>query len=143
MIIKEYKLYKTVKKTAKENKLEISERNPNILFDFSAFDAIKQCLISDTEKQIIKEDALNYVCVTDRNSFYGSRFSNFESCEGHAIYLKHLVYDSSGKRLYVIMQLGKINHTHLERECIYSDWKSTAVEYNSGYAEPSNNLVIS
>lgn len=60
MKIKEYKLYKTAKKTAKENNLEYVDSfetgKRNILFDFSLLDNTDK--LTNEEKQYIREHAL-------------------------------------------------------------------------------------
>ena len=59
---KQYKLFKTVKKTANENNLLIAENNlatTKTLFDFSGLDNIN---LEEWEKDVIKNDALKNVC---------------------------------------------------------------------------------
>lgn len=142
MKTKEYKLFKSVQKTATTNNLVIAENNistSKVLFDFSILDMIT---ISDIEKEIIKNDALKNVCAFSKKSFYGAEIDNFTTCIGIAKYYAHPVYSISGKRLYIIMQLAKVNHTHTERKSVYDAWESTKTEYTDSYTEPVNDLEI-
>ena len=69
MKVKEYKLFKSAQKTAKQNNLIISDNNISngkVLFDFTALDSM---IISDIEKEIIKNDALKNVCSFSKESF--------------------------------------------------------------------------
>lgn len=141
-MVKEYRLFKTISKTMKENNLVMAENNissSKVLFDFSALDSMT---ISDIEKEIIKNDALKNVCAYNIESFYGAEIDNFTSCMGIAYYYKHAVYNTSGRRLYVIMQLAKVRHTHTERASIYDNWKNTEYKYSDYYTEPVFDLEI-
>ena len=134
--VKEYKVFKSAQKTAKQNNLIISDNNISngkVLFDFTALNSI---IISDIEKEIIKNDALRNVCAFSKESFYGAEIDNFTNCIGIAEYYAHAVYNKTGKRLYVIMQLVKIQHTHNERKSVYDAWESTKTEYSDGYKPP-------
>lgn len=118
MKIKEYKLYKTAKKTAKENNLEYVDSfetgKRNILFDFSLLDNTDK--LTNEEKQYIREHALRNLHASDCEQFYGKEFDNFTVCNGRALYYPHKVYDEHGcERRYVIMQLAKIIHAKAAR----------------------------
>ena len=143
MVVKYYELFNSAQKTATKNNLVIAENNLSsgkVLFDFSALDSM---IISDDEKEVIKEDALKNVCAFSKESFYGAEFDNFTSCIGHALYYKHAVYsEKSGKRLYVIMQLGKAKHTHSERKSVYDEWNNVTTSYIDGYCEPMYDAEI-
>lgn len=134
-----YKLFKTVKKTAKENGLLISKDwNCNtILFDFALLDTLE---ISDREKQLVKSSALKNVCVSNKDDFYGADFDNFTRCNGITNYISNNVYNKHGKRLYTIMQLTRIKHNSFNRDCIYDSFKVASLEtslqgnvYNCNY----------
>lgn len=142
MKVKEYKLYKSVQKTAKENHLILSDNNISsgkVLFDFSALDSL---IVSDIEKGIIINDALKNVCAFSKESFYGAEIDNFTTCIGIAKYYAHPVYSVSGKRLYIIMQLAKVQHTHTERKSMYDAWENTKTEYSDGYMQPVFDLEV-
>ena len=98
MKIKEYKLYKTAKKTAKENNLEYVDSfetgKRNILFDFSLLDNTDK--LTDEEKQYIREHALRNLHASDCEQFYGKEFDDFTVCNGRALYYPHKVYDEHG-----------------------------------------------
>lgn len=145
MKIKEYKLYKTAKKTAKENDLEyvdsIETGKGNILFDFSLLDNADE--LTDDEKQYIRDHALRHVCASNCEQFYGKEFDNFTVCDGKALYYPYKVYDENGcKRRYVIMQLAKITHTRGIRKNIYDNYETTEIELDSGYTEPASDYEV-
>lgn len=143
MKVKEYKLFKTASKTATENNLILSDNNISngkVLFDFAALDMVT---ISDVEKDIIKKDALKNVCAFLKDSYYGAEIDNFTTCMGIAHYIMHPVYNGkTGKRLYVIMQLAKLQHTHSKRSSIYDPWENTKTEYSDSYTSPVFDLEI-
>lgn len=142
MKVKEYKLFKSAQKTAKQNNLIISDNNISngkVLFDFTALNSM---IISDIEKEIIKNDALKNVCSFSKESFYGSEIDSFTTCIGYALYYAHPVYGKTGKRLYVIMQLAKVQHTHTERKSMYDAWENTKTEYSDGYMQPVFDLEV-
>lgn len=143
MKVKEYKLFKTVKKTAKENNLIVAENNiatTKTLFDFSELEKLD---IQEWEKDIVKSDALKSVCSFNKESFYGAEYDNYTSCIGMALFIPHKVFEQkSGKHLYNIMQFVKINHTHSERKSVYDSWKNTNTEYKSLYSYPLDDVEI-
>lgn len=145
MKIKEYKLYKTAKKTAKENNLEyvnsIETGKRNILFDFSLLDNADE--LTDDEKQYIRDHALRYVYASNCEQFYGKEFDDFTVCDGRALYYPHKVYDEHGcERRYVIMQLAKIVHTRGTRNSVYDDYETTEIKLDSGYTEPVSDYEV-
>lgn len=143
MTIKQYNLFKTAKKTARENDLTIAENNiatATTLFDFSELDNMD---LPEWEKEVIKTDALKTVCAFNRESFYGAEYNDFISCSGIATFIPHKVYDrASGRHLYNIMQLVSVYNNHTERKSIYDDWKTTKTEYRGLYGEPLDDLEI-
>lgn len=145
MKIKEYKLYKTVKKTAKENNLEYVDSfetgKRNILFDFSLLDNADE--LTDDEKRHIRKHALRYVDAVWDEQFYGKEFDNYTVCDGRALYYPHKVYDEHGcERRYVIMQLAKIVHTRGTRKSIYDDYETTKIKLDSGYTESVSDYEV-
>jgi len=145
MKIKEYKLYKTAKKTAKENSLEYVDSfetgKRNILFDFSLLDNTDK--LTDEEKQYIREHALRNLHASDCEQFYGKEFDNFTVCNGRALYYQHKIYDEHGcERRYVIMQLAKIIHTRGTQKSVYDDYETTEIKLDSGYTEPVRDYEI-
>ena len=142
MKIKEYKLYKSPQKTMKENNLIESEKlgNTKTLIDFSELENIQE--LTEEEKEVIKQDAIKNICAYSRESFYGKEIDNFTSCIGIAGYYIHRVYRKDGKHLYNIMQLGKIVHTHTERESVYDSWEGARYEWKSDYSQPLNDYEL-
>lgn len=141
MVEKQYKLFKTAKKTAIENNLGFSQNRfgKNVLVDFSALNEI---VISETEKEIIKFDTLKSATDSSYDAFYGAEIDNFTSCIGHVVLYRHNVYNTQGKRLYVIIQVAKVKHIHLERKNIFSEWEKTVTKYAVKYGEPPEYLEI-
>lgn len=143
MNAKQYKLFKTTKKTAKENNLVIAENNLSTittLFDFSELENVSN--LQEWEKEVIKSDALKNVCSYNNVSFYGAEYDNFMNCMGRAVYVPHKVYSKEGKHLYNIMQFIGILHTHSERKSVYDEWKNTQTEYKSSYTMPLDDIEI-
>lgn len=141
-MIKQYKLSKTVKKTAKENNLIVAENNlatTKTLFDFSE---LKNINLEEWEKDVIKNDALKNVCSFNKESFYSARYNQFTGCTGIALYVPHKVFSKEGKHLYNIMQLVNIVHTHSERKSIYDSWENVQTEYKTVYREPLDDVEI-
>lgn len=142
MQVKTYDLYKTAKKTALKNNLVFSEKygyEKDLLFDFSELDFID---ISETEKEIIKKSALKNLAKHDRFDYYHSDVENFTFCNGISMFYKHRVYTTSGKQLYVILQLYSLNHNSNNRESVYDEWKTTETTYKSIYTEPIDDIEI-
>lgn len=142
MKIKEYDLYKSAAKTMKENGLTEGNgsNNTKTLIDFSELENIQE--LTEKEKEIIKQDAIKNICAWNRESFYGKDIDNFTSCIGVAGYYIHRVYRKDGKHLYNIMQLGKIVHTHTERESVYDSWEGARYEWKSDYSQPLNDYEL-
>lgn len=142
MNVKQYDLFKTAKKTAKENNLVIAENNlatTTTLFDFSELDNVD---LQDWEKEVIKADALKNVCSYNKESFYGAEYDNFMSCIGRAVYTPHKVYSKEGKHLYNIMQFIGVVHTHSERKSIYDERENAQIKYKSSYTMPLDDIEI-
>lgn len=141
---KEYKLFKTVKKTAKENNLIIadnaSHKNLKLLLEFSLLDEID---ISEEEKETVRKKALKDVTPAFLSLYYMTEFDDFSYCNGKALFYKHRVYTDNGcKYLYDILQLGKIIHSHYERKSRYDDYQETIKSADCGYSEPISDLEI-
>lgn len=142
MKIKEYKTSKTAKKTASENNLILADAitgKIKRLFDFSLLNDI---IISDIEKEVIKEDAIKNITASNKVSFYGKLLDNFTACDGKANYYLHRVYNKDGKRLYDIYQLAKIEHCSKERKSVYDRYNITTYEVTDGYIMPVNDIEL-
>lgn len=133
MNVKEYKIFRSASKTAKENNLVIADGisgGCKRLFDFSLLEGME---ISEREKDIIKECALKYSMVSNPESLYGKCFNNFSSCSGRALYYVQRVYSIDGRRLYNIFHLGKIEHKSAMRKSVYEDFIVTTYQEISQY----------
>lgn len=133
MSVKEYKIFRSPAKTAKENNLILVDGISNKLkrlFDFSLLEETK---ISKEEREVIEKYALKYVTAADLESLYGKAFNNFHSCDGRALYTVQRVYSQDGKRLYNIFHLETIKHRSAVRKCVYDDFTVIECQHKSQY----------
>lgn len=126
--MKDYKLFKTAKKTAKENGLVFADNQR--IFDFSSLDELN---IPEEEKQIMKEVALKTVTITFNTAYCIHRFDNFHFIDGFIDYSVYRVYDNHGKRLYCIFEAENIHHTSGKRNCVWDEYECKTID-NKGYA---------
>lgn len=141
MKTKTYNFFKTGKKTASENDLGLSTYNKGVLFDFELIE--NDLTLTEAEKDLIKADALRYVMASSKTLYYGKQFNKFDSCDGIADFYCHKVYNGkTGKRLYVIMQLTKLNHTRLSRTSVYDNHTPVKIEATSGYYPPTLDIEL-
>lgn len=126
--MKDYKLFKTAKKTAKENGLVFAENQR--IFDFSSLDELN---IPEEEKQIMKEVALKTVTTTFNTAYCIHRFDNFHFIDGFIDYSVYRVYDNHGKGLYCIFEATNIYHTSGNRNCVWDEYERKTID-NKGYA---------
>lgn len=122
-MVKDYKYYKTAKKTARENNLVIADglcgNTEKRIFDFSLLDSVD---ISEQEKKTIMSDAVQTVAAWQKTSLYGKIFDKFTACDGEANYYTTRVYNKTGrKRLYCIYTLVGLKHYHKERKSVYEN----------------------
>lgn len=136
---KEYKYFKTAKKTAKENNLAIADTKT--LFDFSFMDNI--LVLKEWEKEVIKNDAMKNVKPYNKESLYIAMYDNFTACDGIARYNVHNVYDTHGKKLYTILELAEIEHYHKECKSIYDKYYNVnKVICHRIYNQPMTDIEI-
>ena len=114
--MREYKFFKTAKKTAKENNFILGEDKS--MFDFSLLDSME---ISEWEKEVIRRYGMK-VTPSNRVMFYGGNFDNFSACDGRAIYGAKKVYDKQCKFLYHIFMLVQVKHVTKKRDSIFDLW---------------------
>jgi hypothetical protein len=139
MKVKEYKTFKTKKKTARENNLVISPVDDRNLIDFSLLD---ESSISDEEKEMIKRDILRNAKGLYDFDFYSEHIDNFTTFCGKVFFYTHRVFSAEGKFLYRICQLAKIEHCHGERQCVYDEYTKTVYQLSSGYSEPELDIEV-
>jgi hypothetical protein len=129
MQTKEYKIFRSPAKTAKENNLILAEGISNKmkrLFDFSLLDGTE---IAEEEKEAIKEWALKDISGGYLESYYAKNFNRFHACEGRAAYTIQRIYSMDGKRLYNIFRLDFIKHNKISRKSVYDDFAITTYQY--------------
>lgn len=138
MQIKEYKTFKTAAKTAKENNLILSGKEN--LFDFSLLDSMT---ISDREKEYIRNHDIKCVSAAFKESFYGTEFDSFSACVGKSLYhIRKVFSKKSGKLLYRIFTLAKIEHNTQERTCVWNEYTTTTYRYSDGYMESDFDIEL-
>lgn len=138
MKVKEYKIFKTAAKTAKENNIVFKDKEN--IFDFSLLDSME---ISDCEREYIKEHDMKYVSAAFKESFYGTEFDNFSACIGKSLYHVQKVFSAiTGKIRYRIFTLAKIEHNTQERIHVWDDYTVTTRKELNGYNEPIFDIEI-
>lgn len=143
MKTKEYKLYKTAKKTAKENNIIISTKDNKILFDYTELN--KNLELSEIEKQHIKEKSLEFLSIKnfyEYECFYGCNYDNFTAFDGIAIFYCYRIYDIHGKLRYKIYQFVGLIHNKYNRNSIYDNFINSKVITAPIYKIPINDIEI-
>lgn len=134
MQIKEYKIFRSPAKTAKENGLILVDGIGNKckrLFDFSLLDGTE---MAEEEKKAIKEWALKDISASCLVSYYAKKFNHFHACEGNAHFSIQRVFSKDGKRLYNIFHLYFIKYNKISRKSVYDDFAVTNYQYSNGNA---------
>lgn len=127
--MKEYKLFKTAKKTAKENGFVFADNQR--IFDFSVLEDLK---IPEVEKQAMKETALKMVTAGSRTAYCIKKFDNFHFIDGYVDYTVNRVFAENGcKRLYCIFEVGNIHHMSGHRKCVWDEYEYNTID-NKGCA---------
>lgn len=120
--------FKTAAKTAKENGWTLADSlcgdKIKRIFDFALLDTID---VPAEDKETIRRDALKNVYAANRISLY-SYVHTFVSCSGSAIYKNQAVYDRSGKRLYNVLHLVSVTHTHGVRKTVWDEYDNVMTE---------------
>ena len=138
MRVKQYSLYKTAKKTAKENNLVIAEnsvgQNKKRLFDFSDID--NNHALRPEEKDCIKRSAMEHISPWEKTDFYGMQIDNFSYFNGVTTFIMHRVYKKDGTHLYNIFQAVANNHHRYERKCTWDEYRHSGAEMMTGWNAP-------
>lgn len=121
--MRDYKLFKTAKKTAKENGLVYADNKR--IFDFSALDELE---IPEDENQAMKETALKTVTANFNTAYCIQRFDNFHFIDGYIDYSVYRTYDSHGKRLYCIFEAANVHHTSGNRKCVWDEYDYKTID---------------
>ena len=138
MKVKDYKTFKTAAKTAKENNLVFKDKEN--LFDFSLLENMP---FSDREKEYIKNHDMKYISGAFKESFYGTEFDNFSACIGKALYhVQKVFFKKTGKLLYRIFTLSKIEHNTEERIHVWDEYTVTTYKASDGYMESDFDIEI-
>lgn len=140
-MIKEYKLFKTVKKTAKENNLFPVQYGTNILTDVSILTDIP---IDPDYRDIIIQNIQKYHIFHDRMAVFIVLYDKFTNFEIRATFANHNVYDAkTGKKLYTITQITNVKITEIKYKNIWKDDREiTEYIQKTFYHEPVNDIEI-
>ncbi len=139
MKIKEYKLYKTAKKTAKENELIVKSDDTKVLYDFSLYYEYFKNIISEENLKGIIENVIKYHYFLNdwEYSFYTSKLGARYASNTHFIY--HKVYDKkTWKRSYIVLQVDKIELSIIDG---YGNITDT-FNVSSDYSTPPDDIVL-
>lgn len=117
---KEYKYYKTAKKTATENNLIFKDGNnccdAKMLFDLQLLNEMD---ISEKEKELIKNEIINNCSISNSTAFVIVP-DKFETCHTTVDLMVQKVYNAKTyKRIYLIFAIKEIKYFHGERDSIY------------------------
>ena len=142
MTIKTYDLYKTVKKTMKENNLFLCNYGNNVLLDADILADIN--LNSDHRNAIIKNIQKLHI-FHDTMGVFILRFDKWTAFEIRATFANHFIYnEKTGKRLYVISEITNCKVTTMRRESIYQARYDDITEQirKTDHAAPLNDIEI-
>lgn len=141
--MKEYKLFKTAKKTAKENGLILADgvetSKEKRVFDFSLLDKMN---IPEIEKEVIWKSAIKTVLASSRTAYHQHQFSNFYWCGGYVDYAIHRVYSVDGRRLFCIFQIAKIHHYNAHRKNVWEDGVVSTYDLEDCYTGVSTDVEL-
>ena len=121
----------TIPKTLKANPMLIkSTQNKRYLFDFSLLDNYSDSIESDTITDIKNQCLKNITSITMREQYISKPcniFTTIDYYSGAFFFKAYAIYDNqSGKQLYVIFQLVKIEHFAIQmHESIYDEFTTT------------------
>lgn len=121
--MRKYELFKTAKKTAKENGLVYADNQR--IFDFSKLEDLE---IPEEEKQEMKEVAIKTVTVSFNTAYCIKRFNNFHFVDGYVDYSVYKVYDNHGKQLYCIFEVTNIHHVSCHRKCVWDEYEYKTID---------------
>lgn len=140
-MIREYRLFKTAKKTAKENNLVSVQYGTNILADVSILADIP---IDPDHRDTIIQNIQKYHIFHDRMAVFIVLYDKFTDYEIRATFANHNVYDAkTGKKLYTIAQITNVKVTQIAYRNIWKDDR-TITEYiqKTQYQEPALDIEI-
>ena len=140
-MIKEYKLFKTIKKTTRENNLFPVQYGTDILVDVSILADVP---LNPDHRDAIIQNIQKYHIFHDRMTVFIVRYDRFTDYEVRATFANHNVFDAkTGKRLYVISQMTNVKVTQIAYKDIWESEK-TITEYiqKTYFQEPITDIEI-
>lgn len=140
MQTKEYRLSKTIKKTARENLLLISTTDSKVLYDFDLLTAIPE--LTDDDNSVIISEMLKG-CSWDRETVDIVCPDDFTHYVIVSKYAFHNVFSKkTGKKLYRIKELTKVEVTKASRTCLWNKFDDESYVSSNGHSEPALDIEI-
>lgn len=135
-----YNLFKTAKKTAKENNLTLAvskyHTGDYLYYDLSLLDSLG---LDPTDLETLKADIMNYHAVSwyDQPLPTICALNRFSGLCGQIKTAAHRVYRADGKRIMVIVEIIAAHIEKQSRRDIWSDYKieATYEGKTAGYIE--------
>ncbi len=120
-----YFLFKTAKKTRKENGFYESRYDAKVLYDFKLLLQVPE--LTEDDIQAITAEMANG-CSWEHDDICFPRLSDFTHYTVKARYVFYNIYSSAGKRLYRIKQLTKVSVIKYDRISLLNDFDQKSYE---------------
>lgn len=139
-MIKTYKLFKTTKKTARENNLVPVQYGTNVLVDISILENIP---LEQEHKNAIIDNIQKLHVYHDKAPVFIVLYDDYTTFEVRASCVNHRIFNNTGKYLYTINQFTNIKITRVKYLDFWKDKKEVA-EYiaKTCYQEPITDIEI-
>ena len=142
-----YNLYKTAKKTAKENNLTAAvskyHAGDYLYYDLSLLDSLG---LDPADLDALKADVMNYHAVSwyDQPLPTLCALDRFSGLYGQIKTAAHRVYRADGKRIMVIVEIIAAHIEKQSRKDVWSEYKTTAVYEGktAGHIEEDYELAV-
>ena len=145
--MREYNLFITPQKTAKQNNLFFVDGNAvssnRILFDFSFLDTLD---IPEEERTLIRQDSMDHCSIANNTVFVFRNPDEWTTMNAVCDFHYQKVYDSkTWKLVYVIMKLHKIKYYHAERHSLYDKYFNENIkefDVQNGELQPAYDIEL-
>ena len=132
MAVKEYKLFATKAKIARENNLTEAKSHyysgNDLYYDFALFEKLE---VPSDVKELIKTELMEHHAVSwfDQPLPVFVEVDRFTRYYGNIRTATHRVYKANGKRVCVIIEVTAIDFQKLERKAVWSKFIESETEY--------------